>query len=285
MTLPRAASRAAPPRHTAEPILAVSDLVLGYRGRPVLEGVSLEVRPGELVGLIGPNGSGKSTLLKGISGTLRPTGGRVLVGGREVASLGRGRLARLLAVVPQSPNLPEDFTALDIVLMGRAPHLGILQTEGARDLARVRRAMQFTDTLDLADRSVGELSGGERQRLVVARALAQEPSLLLLDEPTSHLDVHHQVQVMEILRAQVGQGLAALAVFHDLNLAAQFCDRLLLLYRGRIVAAGAPEEVITAEHVARVYGPGIVVARHPTNGRPTALVAAESGLPTMAVFD
>ncbi len=275
MTQTNLASLSAPPRD-APSILTVSDLALGYRGRPVLEGVSFEVSTGELVGLIGPNGSGKSTLLKGISGTLRPTSGRVRVGGRDVSSLGRGTLARVLAVVPQSPNLPDDFTALEIVLMGRAPHLGLLQAEGSRDLAKVRRAMQATDTLDLADRPVGELSGGERQRLVVARALTQEPSLLLLDEPTSHLDVHHQVQVMEILRAQVGQGLAALAVFHDLNLAAQFCDRLLLLHRGRIVAAGSPDEVITAETVARVYGPGIVVTRHPTNGRPTALVAAEN---------
>jgi iron complex transport system ATP-binding protein len=185
----------------------------------------------------------------------------------------------MLAVVPQSPHLPEDFAALEIVLMGRAPHLGVLRAEGARDLAIVRRAMLATDTLDLADRPVGELSGGERQRLIIARALAQEPALLLLDEPTSHLDVHHQVQVMEILRAQVGKGLAALAVFHDLNLAAQFCDRLLLLFRGQIVAAGDPAEVITAENIARIYGPGIVVTPHPSNGRPTALVAAEGNAP------
>ena len=274
-----AAPRSAPPLGAAaQPILVVADLVLGYRGRPVLEGVSLSVRSGELVGMIGPNGSGKSTLLKGISGTLRPTRGRIAIGGRDVASIGRGALARTLAVVPQSPTLPDDFGALEIVLMGRAPHLGLLRAEGSRDFAIVRGAMRATDTLELADRPIGELSGGERQRLVVARALAQEPSLLLLDEPTSHLDVHHQVRVMEILRAQVAQGLAALAVFHDLNLAAQFCDRLLLLDHGRIVASGSPDEVITAEHVARVYGPGIVVTRHPTNGRPTALVAAEDRL-------
>jgi iron complex transport system ATP-binding protein len=257
------------------PTLEVADLVLGYRGRAILEGISLEIRPGELVGLIGPNGSGKSTLLRGISRTLKPTAGRVLVGGRDVLKLGRSELARMLAVVPQSPNLPDDFTALEIVLMGRSPHIGLLRAERSQDLAIVRRAMQATDTHELADRPVGELSGGERQRLIIARALAQEPSLLLLDEPTSHLDVHHQVQVMEILREQVGNGLAALAVFHDLNLAAQFCDRLLLLYQARIIAAGPPAEVITAENVARVYGPGIVVSSHPTNGRPTALVLAD----------
>jgi iron complex transport system ATP-binding protein len=259
------------------PVLEVDGLALGYGARRIVEDASFAVGAGELVGIIGPNGSGKSTLLKGVAGTLRPASGRVRIGGADVARLSRGDLARRVAVVPQSPNLPEAFTALEIVLMGRAPYLGLFQSEGVRDYEIVREAMAATGTWELANRAVGQLSGGERQRVVIARALAQEPRLLLLDEPTSHLDLHHQVHLMEIARTMCRAGLAGLAVFHDLNLAAQYCDRLLLLCQGRLQAAGTPAEVITPENVARVYGPQVHVYRHPVNGHPTALIAASNG--------
>jgi len=254
--------------------LQVEGLAFAYRSRRVLEDVSFGVAAGELVGVIGPNGSGKSTLLRVVAGTLRPAAGRVRVAGADVAGLSRGELARRLAVVPQSASLPEAFSAFEIVLMGRTPHLGLLQAETARDVSIVRQAMLQAGVWDLADCPVGQLSGGERQRVVIARALAQQPALLLLDEPTSHLDVHHQVQVMEIVRDLCVGGLATLAVFHDLNLAAQYCDRLLLLHEGRIQAAGTPEEVVTPENVARVYGPQVHVYRHPANALPATLVAA-----------
>mgnify|MGYP005845384123 CR=1 FL=1 len=259
------------------PCLRVTDLSLGYRQRPVLRGISFAVGVGELLGVIGPNGSGKSTLLRGIAGTLRPTAGRIRVAGSDVSRLTRGELARRLAVVPQNPNLPEAFSAFEIVLMGRTPHLGLLQPEGVHDLAIVRQAMHRTGVWDLADRPVGLLSGGERQRVVIARALAQEPALLLLDEPTSHLDVHHQMQIMEIVRELCRGGLAALAVFHDLNLAAQYCDRLLLLNEGRLQAEGTPGQVITTENIYRVYGARVRVCQHPANGRPAILLSPSDG--------
>jgi iron complex transport system ATP-binding protein len=257
--------------------LEVEGVAFAYRARRVLDDVSFDVGTGELVGVIGPNGSGKSTLLRVVAGTLRPAAGRVRIAGADLVRLGRGELARRLAVVPQNANLPDAFTAFGVTMMGRAPYLGLLGAESARDVAIVRQAMLQTGVWELADQPVGELSGGERQRVVIARALAQQPQLLLLDEPTSHLDVHHQVDIMEVVRGLCGGGLAALAVFHDLNLAAQYCDRLLLLHQGRVQAAGSPEEVITPEHVARVYGPQVHVYRHPANSRPAALIAASEG--------
>lgn len=256
------------------PCLRVEGLSVGYGKRPVLEGVSFRIAAGEVVGVIGPNGSGKSTLLKSLSGTLRPVAGQTWLEGADLTGMSRVELARRVAVVPQDPNLPEGFSAFEIVLMGRAPHLGLFQRESARDLAIVQDAMAQAGVWELADRRVGHLSGGERQRVVVARALAQEPALLLLDEPTSHLDVHHQVQIMEIVRRLSRDGLTTAAVFHDLNLAAQYCDRLLLLHDGGVWASGTPEQVITPANVTRVYGPQVHVYRHPVNALPTTLVAA-----------
>lgn len=277
---PLAGRSAAPERPAA---LEVAGVSLGYGGRQVVDGASFAVRSSELVGIVGPNGSGKSTLLKGIAGTLDLRAGSVSVDGASTRKLSRGALARVLAVVPQSPNLPDAFTAFEIVLMGRTPFLGLFQGERGRDLVVVERAMRDAGVFGLADRPVGQLSGGERQRVVIARALAQEPKVLLLDEPTSHLDVHHQVQVMEIVRRLRGDGLAALAVLHDLNLAAQYCDRLLLLHQGRIQAEGTPEEVLTQENVTRVYGPGVYVCDNPINRLPTVLIAAGRDWATSAV--
>lgn len=268
----RETRRAVGPKGEQAICLRVQHLSVGYRRHPVLEDVSFDVRAGETVGVIGPNGSGKSTLLRAIAGTLRPSSGTAMVAGADVSRLSRGELARRLAVVPQAPSLPETFSAFEIVMMGRAPHLGLFGAESGRDAAIVRQAMVQTGVWELADCPIGELSGGERQRVVIARALAQEPSLLLLDEPTSHLDLHHQVQIMEIVRRLGAGGLATLVVFHDLNLAAQYCDRLVLLHRATVEAIGTPDEVITPENVARVYGPQVHVYRHPLNSRPTTLV-------------
>ena len=258
----------------AAPALSVVGVSLGYRERPVVREASLHVAAGELVGIIGPNGSGKSTLLRGIAGTLDLAAGSVSFDGVDVRRLRRVDLARRLAVVPQSPNLPDAFTVREIVLMGRTPFLGHFQSEGPRDHAVAEQAMRSAGVLDLAERLVGQLSGGERQRVVVARALAQEPIILLLDEPTSHLDPHHQAQVMAVVRERCDRGLAALAVLHDLNLAAQFCDRLILLHEGRVRAEGTPGDVLTQENVARAYGPCVFVCANPLNSLPTVLVVA-----------
>ncbi len=256
------------------PRLEVHGLTVVYRDggggpRVALKEVSLELAPGELLGLVGPNGSGKTTLIRAVTSLVPALAGVVRIAGRDTAGLGQRELARLVAVVPQNPQLPEAYTALEAVLMGRTPYLGLLQAEGPEDLEATRRAMLATDSWALAGRRIGELSGGERQRVVVARALAQEAPLLLLDEPTAHLDIGHQAAVLELMRVFCrSEGKAVLAAVHDLTLAAQYCDRLVMLDRGTVVAQGEPEEVLRAETLERVYETRVQVFSHPQTGRP-----------------
>jgi len=253
-------------------LLEAHEVSFAYNGRPVLKGVDLSVHPGQIVGIIGPNGAGKSTLIKILSRLLSPDKGCVSLGGRDLTRWGPTQLARHLAVVPQAAKLPETFTAWEVVLMGRTPYLGLLGNETTTDMAIAQRAMEETNTWHLASRLIGQLSGGERQRVVVARALAQEPRILLLDEPTLHLDINHQLEILSLVRRLVDeQGLAVLAIFHDLNLAAQFCHELVLLCQGRVFARGHPGEVITVTNIAAVYGANVAVLPHPHNGRPTVL--------------
>ncbi len=267
-------SEGAPSRVEGSPLLEVRGLSVAYPAGPggprvALRDVSLELAPGELLGLVGPNGSGKTTLIRAVTGVVRPLAGEVRIAGEDATRLAQRELARRVAVVPQNPQLPEAFTALEAVLMGRTPHLRLLQTEGPADLEATRRAMLATDSWVLADRRIGELSGGERQRVVVARALAQESPLLLLDEPTAHLDIGHQAAVLELMRVFCrGEGKAVLAAVHDLTLAAQYCHRLVMLDRGTVVAQGKPEEVLRAETLERVYETRVQVFPHPQTGRP-----------------
>ncbi|MBI2931452.1 MAG: ABC transporter ATP-binding protein [Planctomycetes bacterium] len=239
-------------------LLEVDGIACAYDGVDVLSGVTLRIGPGDLVGVIGPNGAGKSTLIRAMSRVLRPKLGHALLEGRDLYAVPASEAARSIAVVPQEAMPAFEFTCLEVVLMGRAPHLARFQAESPRDLEIVRRAMERTETWALRDRLVTGLSGGERQRVVLARAIAQEPRVLLLDEPTVHLDLGHQVQAMSMVREL---GCAVVAVMHDLNLAAAFCRRLMLLEGGRIVAAGTPEEVLTREHLERVYRAGVDVER------------------------
>jgi iron complex transport system ATP-binding protein len=253
--------------------LRAENVVAGYGRRAVLHGVSLSVTGGSFVGLVGPNGSGKSTVLRVLAGTLALWEGRVLLGDTSIGRLSRGQVARSIAVVPQSPPLPDTFTALEIVLMGRSPHLRLLESEGEHDYAIAWEALARSQATHLADRPVGELSGGECQMVVVARAIAQRPAVMLLDEPTSHLDLRHQTQAMEVVRGMCDEGLGALGVFHDVNLAAQYCDEICLMDQGVIVARGAPEDVLTDANVLSVYGQGLSVVSHPRNSRPVVLVS------------
>ena len=242
----------------------------GSRERRItaLDRVSLTVSGGEVVGLIGPNGSGKTTFIRAATRGV-PAMGTIAIGGRDISALRQQELARLVAVVPQEPSLPPAFTALDCVLMGRTPHLRLLQNEGFRDVEIARRAMLATDTWGLAARRLGELSGGERQRVVVARALAQETEVLMLDEPTAHLDIGHQAAVLGLVSSIARmQGKAVLAVVHDLTLAAQYCDRLVALRAGRVAAQGTADEVISPEVLRGVYGMDVRVLRHPDTGLP-----------------
>jgi iron complex transport system ATP-binding protein len=256
-----------------QPLLAVEGVTVAYRpgGREIvaLRDVSLTLSRGEIVGLVGPNGSGKTTLVRVVTRVVPPTAGSVTLGGRDVVQMRQPELARLVGVVPQEPVLPPAFTALECVLMGRTPHLRLLQNEGAQDIEIARRAMISTATWSLADRRLGELSGGERQRVIVARALAQESPVLLLDEPTAHLDLGHQAAVLELMRRFAdNDGKAVIAVAHDLTLAARYCDRLVMLQNGSVVATGLPSEVLTKERLHSVYGASVDVFPHPQTGRP-----------------
>ena len=223
-------------------------------GTPVLHGVDLTLDAGEWVGIIGPNGAGKSTLLRVLAG-LSGYSGSLRVLGEDASRAPRRRLARVIALVPQQPHAPIDLTVAEYVLLGRTPHLGYLSAEGPRDRAAAERALVRLSLRDFAHRVLGSLSGGELQRAHLARALAQEPSVLLLDEPTSALDLGRQQMVLELVdRLRRESSLAVVTAMHDLSLAAQFADRLLLLDRGRVLACGPPREVLTAEGVSRLYG-------------------------------
>jgi iron complex transport system ATP-binding protein len=249
--------------------LVVEDVAAGYGGPLVLDGVTLRVAAGEFVGIIGPNGSGKSTLVRAVSRVLHLVRGRVLVAGRDVARMSRRAIAREMAVVPQTQPTVYDFTVEDIVRMGRTAHLGRFEMAGEADRAACRRAMEATEVFDLRARSLVALSGGERQRVLIARALAQEPHLLLLDEPDAHLDINHKVEVFDLLAAlNRSEGLTVVCISHDLNLAAQYAERLVLLAEGRVAADDAPEAILTEANLRRVYGAETVVRPHPVTGRP-----------------
>ena len=248
-------------------LLEVAGVSFAFGRRAVLDGVSLALERGELLGLIGPNGSGKTTLVRILAGLLAPAAGTVRLDGRPLQAYRRGELARRLAVVPQDVAIDFPFTALEVVLMGRAPYLGALGFPGAHDLAVARAAMARLDVADLAARPLDRLSGGERQRVILARALAQEPDVLLLDEPTTHLDLRHQAGVHDVVR-MLGRerGVGTVSVLHDLNLAAMYCDRLALLARGRIVAVGPPAAVLTAETLGAAYATEVYVSWNETTG-------------------
>jgi iron complex transport system ATP-binding protein len=257
--------------------LAIEHLSVAYQNRVALRDVSLEARSGEIVVLIGPNGAGKSTLLRAIAGTLAPDAGRVCLDGADMAGLLPAERARLVAVVPQAARLPEAFTVAEVVLMGRNPHLPRFGGERPSDYLAAQQAMQRTDTWPLAERRVGELSGGEQQRVLIARALAQEPRVLLLDEATAHLDLRHQLATLRLARKLARSGLLVVAALHDLNLAAQHADRLALLDGGVLLASGAPAQVLKPELLRQAYGVAALVSAHPLTGAPLVAVLAEEG--------
>lgn len=241
----------------------------GYGDRAVLRGVSVDAGPGEVVGLIGPNGSGKTTLVRVASRGLKPWEGRVSLAGHDPYGASAREAARLIAVVPQEVSPSFSYSVLEMVLMGRSPYLSPWGAGGPGDWARARAAMSLAEVDHLAERSFEELSGGERQRVVLAQALAQDAPILALDEPTTHLDVRHVVHLLWLVRSLARErGRAVLAIFHDLNLAAAYCDRIYALKEGRVVAAGTPHEVVTRERVREVFSVDADVTLDARTGRP-----------------
>jgi iron complex transport system ATP-binding protein len=235
-------------------VLRAVDAHFSYNGKEAVAGVTLSVASGEYVTLIGPNGAGKTTLLRLLSGVLAPARGRVEIFRRESGKMSPLEVARRVAVVPQGSSIVFPFTVEEVVLMGRFPHLGPYGLEGKRDISAAREAMRITETEQFAERPIQELSGGERQRVIIARALAQEPEVLLLDEPTAFLDIKHQVEISTLVnRLRDEKKLTVVATGHDLNLAAAFSDRLVLLKEGRVFAEGTPGEVIREDVLAAAY--------------------------------
>jgi len=247
----------------------VREISFRYTDQWVIEDLSFHVNGGEFWGIIGPNGAGKTTLLKLLYRFIEPQRGRVFIDADDLSRMRRSDIARKIAVVPQDTQVIFPFRALEVVLMGRSPHLGRLQFEGRKDVEIAERAMELTDTLQFAPRPINELSGGERQRILIARALAQQAEIMLLDEPTTNLDISHQVEFYDLVsRLNREKKFTILTVSHDINLASEYCQKIILLKGGRIFKMGSPKEVVVEEHIKRVYGSRVLVDENPLTGSP-----------------
>ena len=254
--------------------LEIQNLSLNYGSRSVIKDMNFELLPGELLGLVGPNGCGKTSIIKALSRVFAPTAGKILLNGRELRSIHRNEVARVIGVVPQNPYLPETFTVSEVVILGRNPHLGLFSGENAHDIDIVAQAMDKTGITHLAKRRVGELSGGERQRVTIARVLAQEPQVILLDEPTANLDIAQQLEILGLINGMCREkNIAVLIAIHDLNVAAQYCTRIIMLKNGKVFVEGVPAEVITAENVREVFEAETTIYPHPENNLPIVLLS------------
>ena len=258
--------------------LAVEHLTLAHGHRDVVHDVSFTVEAGEMVAILGPNGSGKSTLLRGMARLHPPRAGRVLLDGRDIRAMNSRHVARVLAILPQAPAGGLDLTVRELAFRGRYPHQGLLQRVTRRDIDAVEWALEATDAFQLADRPLAALSGGERQRAWIAMALAQEPRILLLDEPTTFLDVAHQVEVMHLLRRLNARGITIVAVLHDLALAGRFTSRIIALREGRLAFDGPPSAVLQPEALERVFGVPMLVLADPDTGLPIPIPRPDPAL-------
>ena len=252
-----------------EPILTLKNIGFKYGPLKTLKGINLRIEAGEILGILGPNGSGKTTLLKIMDGILAPQEGEILIKDGPLSSSGRSNIAKEVAMVAQEVHFSFSFSTLEVVLMGRFPHLKRLKFEGRRDMDAALEALRATHCIGLEQRSIHELSGGEKQRVLIARALAQEPKIILLDEPTSFLDLKFKREIFRLISSlsQV-KGLSVVIVSHDINLASQYCHRLMMLKNGSIFKMGNPDQVITASNVGAVYDCPVLVDKNPATGRP-----------------
>ncbi len=248
-------------------MLDIINITVGYKHFPVLKELSLRIQENEFLGIIGPNGSGKSTLLRTICGILHPWNGKILLQGKELSHLTKREIARRIGYVPQVSSFAFPFTCEEVVLMGRYAHDG----HRKRDYEVAKWAMELTDILPLKERKINELSGGELQRVVIARALAQEPKILLLDEPTVHLDINHRIETFKLLRKFKSQGITIITVLHDLNLASEYSERVVVINDGKVVYDGLPQDIIDKEIIKRIYGIDVNIIKNPLSGLPLIL--------------
>ncbi|KAA5806326.1 ABC transporter ATP-binding protein [Thermoanaerobacterium thermosaccharolyticum] len=258
-------------------IVKVEDLHFSYGKIEVLRGINFDIDGFKMVGIIGANGCGKTTLLKNISGYLKPYRGNVYIAGKNVSSMNSREKARLIGYVPQDMYSDFEFSCIDIVMMGRIPYLRRFQKETENDLRIVRESMMLTDTWNLRDRYINELSGGQRQRVYIARALAQQPKILLLDEPVSHLDVKYQIDILSMLKQLTAKNILIFSVLHDINLSSQFCDVILLLDSGKIISKGTPDEVLTVENIKRAFSIDADVFKNPVSDTPYIILSKKRG--------
>jgi len=257
-------------------ILEFDQLFGGYGREVILKDISFKVKPGEFLGIIGPNGSGKSTLLRLASKFLAPQKGKVLFENKNTAKIKLKEFSQKLAFVPQETLIDFSFSVWEIVLMGRIPHLKRLQLQTKKDFAIAEKALLVTDSLHLKDKPINQLSAGERQRVIIAKALAQEPTLLFLDEPTSHLDIGHQIQILDLLKKLNREiNLTIVVVLHDLNSASSYCDRLILLDQGKIFKDAAPSEVLTYQNIEAVYKTLVLVKKNPFSSKPYVILISQ----------
>lgn len=256
-------------------LLKVDKLFGGYGKVIVIKDVSFDIKRGEFLGIIGPNGSGKSTLLRLMSRVLSPEEGTLLFENKDITTIRLKELCQKIAFVPQDTLISFSFSVWEIVLMGRIPHLGRLQLETKKDFAVAENSLSLTDSLQLKDKSIDQLSAGERQRVIIAKALAQEPTLLLLDEPTSHLDIGHQIEILDLLRKLNREtNLSIVMVLHDLNLASEYCNRIILLNEGKIFKSGSPDEVLTYQNIEAVYKTIVIVNKNPLSSKPYVMLVS-----------
>lgn len=251
------------------------DIRFSYNEKEVIKGISFSLKQGEFLGIIGPNGAGKSTVLKILAGIVRVKHGTILILEQDMLTMDRKGLAQRIAFVPQETHFALDFSVEDIVLMGRFPYLHAFRREEKRDLEAVEHALAYVDVMQFRKRPINSLSSGERQRVVLARALAQQPEILLLDEPTSHLDLHHQHRIMELLKRLNTEGMSVIIINHDLNLASLFCQRLILMHKGCIYADGTPKTLINKEIIKSVYRTEVNIIQHPHKDVPQIFLSPE----------
>lgn len=253
----------------------IRDLSWQYGNEKILKDLNIKIHKSKFYSIIGPNGSGKTTLIKNISKTLESGIDTIFIDGKDVTKINNKELAQKISVVPQNTEIEFDFSVMDIVLMGRTPYLKKFQNETVDDVNIAKKAMELTNTLKLREKKINQISGGERQRVIIARALTQQTDIVLLDEPISHLDINHQIESLNTLKYLSNKGTTIITVMHDLNLAAQYSNYLILLKDGKLIALGKPEEVITKENLEKVYNMEICIIKNPVTQKPHVIPVSD----------